>query len=83
MVGRDDHEEMSRIGDIRMHTQTMPLTSAEAISIAQRAFIEQITGQPGIWSHLNKRIRAERQTPKLEKRRLVDRQASPEFIHTA
>ena len=39
-----------------MQKRNIPLTRTEATQIAQRAFLERITGQRGIWSHLQERI---------------------------
>ena len=40
-----------------MKPQPIKLTKKEAISIAYRALMERVMEQPGIWTHLNARIR--------------------------
>ena len=43
-----------------MPARGIALTRTEATAINQRALIELITGRPGIWSYLNKRLRTGR-----------------------
>jgi hypothetical protein len=59
-----------------MSTATIPLARNEAAAIAQRAFLENITGQLGIWSYLKAQIRPDRlksprPKPKVANLRLV------------
>jgi hypothetical protein len=40
-----------------MKSHPIKLTKKEAITIAYRALMERVMEQPGIWTHLNARIR--------------------------
>jgi hypothetical protein len=54
---RQVRNEIVKMEKMVMKSQSVKLTKKEAIAIAYRALIERIVERPGIWTHLNARIR--------------------------
>ncbi|MCE9532672.1 MAG: hypothetical protein K8T89_16360 [Planctomycetes bacterium] len=47
-----------------MKTAPIRLSKIEAVAIARLSLIENIMQKPGIWSHLNKRVRTGKESRK-------------------
>ena len=58
-------------------TAPICLSKSEAITIGHLALLEQITDQPGIWTHLSKNIRSKRPKGNDPSQKGEERNASP------